>query len=252
MNDQNQASGEAPISETPALDVGRGLTDPIIHLPPQDAEQAGETEQAQAIAPAEGSEENATAELPYDEIALATVRAFQQALIDAEHFDPNAFLTTIENGIFSPGIEEAQCIFLINRALRLLIIERRDVPEVDRNAALMGIVDCKDVAAWLPPLVAATIPTLVKYKIGNPGITFTPGEEPAYLKATATPAAEAPKVANSGVSGTHATSSALQHGSAEWKPEEVQTPAIETSTGSVVAKPAQTAADAAPCSTEPV
>lgn len=163
---------------------------------------------------------DAQEQTPYDAVALATVRALQQALIDAEHFDANAFLTSIENGIFSPGIEEAQCIFLINRALRLLIIERRDVPEVDRNAALMGIVDCKDVAAWLPPLVAATIPTLVKYKIGNPGITFTPGEEPAYLKATATPVAE--------------------------------TPAVESSTGSVVAKPAETAADAAPCSTEPV
>lgn len=238
-----QDTGAAAIPQEAAVpenEQARGQTAAVVHYDESAHQPAQEVQEAA----------DAQEQTPYDPIALATVRTLQQALIDGKHPNPDGFLTSIDNAIFTPGIDEAQCIFLVNRALRLLIIERRDVPEQDRNAALMGVIDTKDLAAWLPPLVATTIPVLAAHNIGEPGLKFTPGQEPAYLT---------PKTQNSSISGAHvstevaadsaAEQSPLEHGSAEWKPEEVKTAAIATDSGTVVAKPVD---DAAPCSTEPV
>lgn len=127
-------------------------------------------------------EETQTQEPPVDPIAAAAIRVVQEAMKECGVEDCDSWLGSLDNAIFTPGIEEAHCIFLINRALRLLTLERRDTPEKDRNAALMGIVDVKSMQFWLPALKAVTFPFFAKYKVGEAGLKFTPGQEPQWLK----------------------------------------------------------------------
>lgn len=180
-------------AETP--DVGRGLTESVIVDPAGEFQRTNPADGAEAAAevPAEetngqtmADEPNPTVgqepeELPYDPIAKEVVSKLQAALAEAGHPDVDGFLSSIDNAIFTPGIDEGQCIFLINRALRLLVIERRDIPEADRNAALVGVVDTKFADEWLKPLKAVTIPVMVANNIGAPGLKFKEGEEPGWL-----------------------------------------------------------------------
>lgn len=218
-------------------DIGRGLVKPVIYAP----DENGNLVEATAEEPAE--------EKPFDPIAAAVINTLQEAMKRAEIEDTDSWLATLENGIFTPGITEPHCIFLVNRALRLLILERRDADEADRNVALTGLVDGKAIMFWLPAIEKVVLPFFKQYGVGVPGIKFKEGEEPAWFLASN------PKTQNSSVSDTTEDQSAvteqanenpLNHGNTEFKPEEVEVAAVATASGNAPV------ASAAPCSTDPV
>lgn len=240
MSEQENTSTEVqqPAAEQP--DVGRGLKTPVVYEP----DENGVLVEASPVQAAE--------EPPIDKVASDVIVVLQEAMSAAGLEDNHSWLSTLENGIFSPGIQEQHCIFLINRCLRLLILERRDIPEADRNVALAGIVDVVGVQFWLPAIEKVVLPIFKQYGVGVPGMRFTPGQEPAWYTASN------PKVQSNSLSGAPTATvseeardvekSPLEHGNTEWNPEQVATASIETSTGTVVAKPID---DAAPSSSEP-
>lgn len=156
---------------TQQTDNGSGSISPSIYAP---------DEQGNLVEVTAEEQNNA----PIDPIAAAAIRAVQEGMRSAGVEDVDSWLATLDNAIFTPGIEEGHAIFLINRALRLLTIECRDANEAERNAALMGIVDVKALQFWLPALEKVTFPFFAKYKVGLPGLRFTEGKEPQWFKTT--------------------------------------------------------------------
>lgn len=91
-------------------------------------------------------------------------------LTKAGHPEPEAWMGSLENPSEGKQTDTKAGIFLANRALRLLITERRDIPEADRSGALLSIVDATDVPAWLNVLKPLVVPVIVKYNVGKPGL----------------------------------------------------------------------------------
>ena len=97
------------------------------------------------------------------------INALNAALTAENHQDPTAWLSSLENPANARTLSVDASIYLVNRALRLLIAERRDIPVEDRNGALLSIVDANDTGAWIKAMQAITIKVLVKYNIGSGG-----------------------------------------------------------------------------------
>lgn len=90
-------------------------------------------------------------------------------LTAANHPEPEAWTLTMENPANVVTLDVHQTIFLVNRALRLLLTERRDIPVDERTQALLGIVNSDNIDRWLETLEKATVPVMVKYNVGKPG-----------------------------------------------------------------------------------
>lgn len=99
-----------------------------------------------------------------------TLGSLIEELTKAGHPEPERWLETLENPPKSKEVDVKGAIYLTNRALRVLITERRDIPEADRSGALLSIVDAHEVQPWLDTLKPLTIPVLAKYNVGTPGL----------------------------------------------------------------------------------
>lgn len=113
-------------------------------------------------APAEESE---TTVYPITKVFLA----LSEELAAAGHKNPEAWISSIENPAQAATVTTGNAIYLVNRALRLLIGERRDIPVGDRNAALLGIIDSAYTEEWIKSLKIMTIAVMVNFDVGAPG-----------------------------------------------------------------------------------
>lgn len=106
---------------------------------------------------------------PPTEIALVLGTLINK-LTAAGHTAPEDWLGSFENPPLGSKTDTKAAIYLVNRALRLLITERRDIPEADRYGALYALVDSTELDPWIQALEAVTIPVLVKYTVGKAGL----------------------------------------------------------------------------------
>ena len=91
-------------------------------------------------------------------------------LTEAGHTAPEEWLGSFENPPLGSMTDTKASIYLVNRALRLLITERRDIPEADRYAALFSLLDVIEIDPWIEALSKVVIPVMVKYTVGKAGL----------------------------------------------------------------------------------
>lgn len=110
-----------------------------------------------------------TQEAPPSEIALVLGTLINK-LTAAGHKAPEEWLGSFENPPLGSHTDTKAAIYLVNRALRLLITERRDIPEADRYGALFSLVDSTELTPWIEALSKVTIPVMVQYNVGIAGL----------------------------------------------------------------------------------
>ncbi len=103
------------------------------------------------------------------ELALV-IGGLVEELKKAGHPDPEMWISSLENPSEGSQTDAKAGIFLVNRAIRLLITERRDIPEADRSGSLLTIVDATDIPSWINMLKQLVVPVMVKYNVGVPGL----------------------------------------------------------------------------------
>lgn len=161
-----------PVPEAAAHNVGRGQLNPIMHMVVDGKLVEARRLEADELPPpaAPGIELSVTQKVDVTQLPITQAMGrLIDLLTAANHPEPEAWTLTMENPANVIALDVHQTIFLVNRALRLLLTERRDIPVDERTQALLGIVNIDNIDRWLQTLEKATVPVMVKYNVGKPG-----------------------------------------------------------------------------------